>query len=104
MEISKEDLFSENMPSHIIKGFPYPERFCKYCEQPLTIWKAFHVQGCMEMFKVAYICLNHDCPAYDEDEREAYLRVYYSSPEAYDILSTKLMTDPRDIATELRKQ
>lgn len=104
MEISKEDMFSEDIPSRIIKGFPYPERFCRYCQRQLLIWKAFHLQDEIDQFKVAYICLNSECDSYDEEARDAYVRVYYSSNYAYEKLNFKLMKDPRDIVKELRKQ
>jgi hypothetical protein len=100
--VSKSDLFSEDVPSKIIKGFPYPERFCKYCEEPLQIWKAFHIQETPELYKVIFICLNKDCESYDEEARDAYVRVYYSSNEAYDILNRKLVQDPRSIFEGLR--
>ena len=101
--VNKTDLFSEDMPSKIIKGFPYVKRHCKYCEQGLSIWKAFHIINNEEIYKAIFICLNKNCESYDEEARDAYVRVYYSSQLAYDLLNRKLSIDPRSIYEGLNK-
>lgn len=93
--ISKEDLFSEHTPGKFIKGFPYPERFCTYCKEPLKLLKTIHIVDEPEHYKAIMICLNKDCGSYDEEAREAYVRVYYSSQYAYKRLELYLVKDPR---------
>lgn len=72
----------------IIKDFPYPERFCPYCERPLVLQKAAHIDLHEEFFKAVYYCLNESCEAYDEPARKCYALVYYSDKIAQRALET----------------
>jgi hypothetical protein len=67
---------------HYIQGFPYPERYCPYCEHPLVIEKTCHIQDMAEHFKVIYQCHNRECVFLDNETHYAYMRVYYSSEYA----------------------
>lgn len=93
--ISKENLFSEYVPNRIIPGFPYVERYCPYCERLLKVYRAIHIQDMEEHYKAVLICDNPDCGAYDEETKEAYIRVYYSSEFAYKTLELIMGPDPR---------
>jgi hypothetical protein len=73
------NFFRGDSLGRIIKNFPYPERFCPFCDQPLKMVDAVHVQDQPETYKALYICLNDKCGAYDEPARKAYAMVYYSS-------------------------
>lgn len=86
-----------NLLSKEIKGFPYPVRFCPYCEQELSLEKACHVDARQEVFKALYLCRNKECPASDDLEGKAYARVYYSSDEAYSILATHRLPYDRNV-------
>lgn len=66
-----------------IEGFPYPEKYCPYCERELQLEAAVHSAEMPAHFKAVYVCLNGECGAYDEDARKCYVRVYYSSQDAH---------------------
>jgi hypothetical protein len=102
---TRDELFMENEPNRIIPGFPYAERECKYCFRPLKIWRAMHIFGEEEHYKAVMVCDRSDCTAYDEETKEAYVRVYFSSPYAHEKLSAVLAwNDPRALYPEqLRK-
>jgi len=80
---------------HRIKGFPYPERFCPYCELPLVLEVTCHIQDAAEHYKAIYQCHNPDCVFMDNETRFAYLRVYYSSDYAEETLYKMLLKFPR---------
>ena len=86
-----DDIFS-----HIIKDFPYVERFCPYCDLPCTLTDAVHLQATPEHYKALFICNNPQCGAYDEEARKAYARVYYSSEDAYHALELHRIYYERD--------
>lgn len=74
----------ESEPSilgRIIPGFRYPERHCSYCQQKLNLMQAAHLEN-MTQYKAVFMCQNPKCGAYDEEGHKAYVRVYYSTPEA----------------------
>ena len=77
------DYFRNGLLPQKRNNFPYPERFCPFCERELSLMEAIHIDGHLEDFKALYLCLNKDCGAYDEAAGQAYSRVYYSSNEAY---------------------
>lgn len=79
-----------------IEGFPYPERFCPYCDQPLMIENTCHLYDEPEHYKVLYQCRNDKCVfLLDNAYGRAYLRVYYSSEIAENNLWKMLLTYPR---------
>jgi hypothetical protein len=82
--------------SKVISSFPYPQRFCPYCEQELTIANAIHVTDNEELFKCIYQCYNLECDSYDDLEDMAYLRVYYSCDEALKCLETIFLKVKRE--------
>jgi len=65
------------------KDFPYPEKFCPYCNTKLIPVNAIHLIQDIYHFKVLYFDNNINCPAYNEGARLAYARIYYSSQEAF---------------------
>jgi hypothetical protein len=67
-------------------NFPYTKRHCPFCERELTLVEAIHIQETPEDYKALFICFNNQCGAYDEDARQAYARVYYSSERAFHML------------------
>ena len=77
------DYFRNDLIPSKRNNFPYPQRFCPFCERELSLMEAIHVQENLEDFKALFICLNNKCGAYDEAAGQAYSRVYYSSNEAY---------------------
>jgi hypothetical protein len=83
--------------TQVIKGFPYPERFCVYCEQELSVENAFHAPGNEEVFKCLYQCLNTDCGAYDEEGNMSYVRVYYSCTLAYELYESLFLKIKREL-------
>jgi len=102
---TRDDIFMENQPHHVISGFPYVERYCKYCNNKLKIYRAMHIQDQLEHYKAVLICDNRDCEAYDEECREAYVRVYYSSQFAFDKLSGVVaFQDPRSLYPDLLRK
>jgi len=78
-EVSLEQIFSSGLMEHRIQGFPYPEKFCVYCNKPMTLVKTLHVIDAAEHYKAIYVCYNASCEAYDEEAERAYVKVYYSS-------------------------
>lgn len=102
---TRDELFMENEPHHVIDGFPYVKRECIYCASPMKIWRAMHIQDRLEDYKAVLVCDNPKCGAYDEECKEAYIRVYYSSQFAYDKLSGVLaFKDPRQLYPELLRK
>lgn len=75
----------------IIEGFPYAERYCAYCEELLSLSNAAHIYDAPEHYKAMLVCYNTECGYYDEECREAYVRVYYSSQMAYDKLEAIML-------------
>lgn len=84
--VSIEDYFRNGLLPNKRTDFPYPARFCRFCERELQLIDAIHLQDEMESYKALYICLHDDCGAYDEDAGQAYARVYYSSQRAFENL------------------
>lgn len=82
LEMPYETLFSLNMVDSRYPDFPYPEKFCAYCNKNMTLVKTYHIIDSPHDFKGIYICYNQSCDAYDEPAERAYVRVYYSSPKA----------------------
>lgn len=80
----------------VIKGFPYLERYCPYCEQELSVENAFHAPENEEVFKCLYQCLNPECGAYDEEGNMAYVRVYYSCKLAYELYESLFLKITRE--------
>jgi len=76
---------------HRIPGFPYPDRYCPHCEQALIIETTCHIENNPMDFKVIYQCHNDDCVFLDNITHYAYMRVYYSSPEAESLLYKMLL-------------
>lgn len=97
------DLLLEYSPQKVYSNFPYTIRYCPYCERQLTVHRALHIRDEMEHYKAVLICLNPKCEAYDEEAREAYVRVYYSSEKAYNILELFMGSDPRKYDGNLKK-
>lgn len=83
--------FRQGMIPRIIENFPYPEKFCPFCESKLTLQEAIHSSSEPYYFKALLMCLYEGCEAYDLPSRKAYVKVYYSSQEAYDSLKTNLI-------------
>lgn len=75
--------FRGQLIGKIISGFPYPKKYCKYCNKECRLVDAIHMTESPEIYKALYICENDSCEAFDEPARKAYARVYYSSEEAY---------------------
>lgn len=75
----------------IIPGFPYPPRFCPFCQRQLEVINAIHKTGEEEIFKAIMICENPECGAFDEEAKKAYARVYYSCTEAQHIFEAVLL-------------
>ena len=71
-----------------IKEFPYPDRYCTYCNKKCDLVDAIHMAKSPENYKALFICKNDKCEAFDEPARSAYARVYYSSDEAFRALET----------------
>ncbi len=71
--------------------FIYPERYCPFCEHPLVTVNAVHWDLDPQIFKCIMICDNKDCEAFDEEARQAYCKVYYSSDEAVSRFETTLL-------------
>ena len=82
--------------TYIIESFPYPERFCRYCEQQMEICNAIHLKDNEEVFKCIYQCYNDDCESYDEEGNMAYVRVYYSSELALQLYETVFLKIKRE--------
>lgn len=94
--MSKLDrFFRGNLIPHTIDGFPYPEKFCRFCERELTLEQAIHLSE-PEHFKALYICHNRECGAFDEPAHKAYAYVYYSDTEAWQALELQRIWYSRD--------
>lgn len=87
--------FRGDLIPHKIEGFPYPAKFCRYCERELELMEAIHMQEA-EHFKALYICHNPECGAYDEPAKKAYAYVYYSDVEAWRNLELQRIWYSRD--------
>lgn len=91
-----EELFYNNiLPQEIIKGFPYPERYCPYCNSKLDIARVIHLVGEEEHYKALLVCNNESCSYFDLKVQKSYLLIYFSSQHARDILERALMAVPR---------
>ena len=77
------DFFRGKLIGKRINNFPYPDKYCTYCNKKCDLVDAIHVSEHPEMYKALYICQNPKCDAFDDEAREAYAKVYYSSEEAY---------------------
>lgn len=66
-----------------IRNFPYPTKYCTYCERELTPELVMHMPEAPENYKVLFFCKNPKCGAYDEDARKCYALVFYSSSLAF---------------------
>lgn len=77
------EFFRGQLIGKTISGFPYPSKYCTYCNKECKLVDAIHVTDSPEIYKALYICMNDMCEAYDEPARKAYAKVYYSSEEAY---------------------
>jgi hypothetical protein len=71
---------------NFIKGFPYPERDCPYCERAMVIETSCHVQDQPEHYKVIFQCHNKECDFLQNITKYAYVRVYYSSDYAEEMM------------------
>lgn len=87
-----------------INGFPYPDKYCTYCNKKCRMVDAIHVAESPEIFKALFICENEKCEAYDEPARKAYVKVYYSSEEAYQRLELHRIWYERKQLPPLREQ
>jgi hypothetical protein len=83
------NFFRGNLIGSKIKDFPYPDRYCTYCNKKCDLVDAIHMAQHPENYKALYICQNPRCEAYDEPARAAYARVYYSSNEAFENLEVQ---------------
>lgn len=90
--LSRNELLSKGLIGRVIPKFPYPERFCPYCDQPLTLEKAIHVYDRPEHYKAIFICRNKKCEVFDEPAKKAYAKVYYSTPWAAEKLNNITVT------------
>lgn len=82
--------YDQVFSTHLINGkmtdFPYPVKQCYYCNKDLTLMKAIHIIETPYEYKAIYVCFNKSCAAYDELAEKAYVKVYYSSQNAANIL------------------
>jgi|TARA_Y100000034_G_scaffold132590_1_gene195963 hypothetical protein len=86
-EIGTTDIFGNHyIMGNIIKGFPYTERRCPYCDKKLILANAVHIQKNPEHYKAVYIDGNINCPVYDEGAKKCYSKIYYSSDNAFSML------------------
>lgn len=92
------DIWSSDIPNREIDGFPYPEKFCPYCNTLMQMDKVVHIAGSEELFKAIFVCWNRDCGVYDLESRKAYVKIYYSCQEALDMLEGAIFKiDRKDI-------
>lgn len=75
----------------VIENFPYPQRFCPFCEREITVVNAAHSIDEPIIYKCIYICDNPKCGAFDEEAKKAYARVYYSCEEALQAFETVML-------------
>jgi hypothetical protein len=80
------EVFSSELPGHIIEGFPYPEKVCRHCDKKMDLYKVIHIIDAEEEFKAVYLCTNDKCPAYDFPAKKAHVVMYFSSDNAFDKL------------------
>jgi hypothetical protein len=86
MEVDIREYFRAGLIAQKRNNFSYKELFCPFCERELTIVEAIHIENHLEHYKGLYICFNPECGAYDYEARKAYVKIYYSSQEAYNTL------------------
>lgn len=86
MKMTIEQLMSIGLIEKRIAGFPYPVKFCVYCNKEMLLVKTLHIQESPENFKAIYVCYNTRCEAYDEPAGRAYVKVYYSTERAASML------------------
>jgi len=84
--MSINDFFRGNLLGKKIEGFPYPEKYCAYCRNKLSLIDAVHILSEPQSFKALFLCANPSCDAYDEPGRKAYAKIYYSSEHSYRVL------------------
>lgn len=84
--IDIRELFKNGLLAKKREFFPYPERHCPFCERELDLVEAIHLEHEPMHYKALFMCFNEECGAYEEEARQAYSRVYYSSQEAFDYL------------------
>jgi len=95
------EVFSSETPGHIIKGFPYPTKVCRHCNDFMELYKVIHIQDAPEEFKAVYLCTNDDCSAYDYPAKKAHVIMYFSSDNAFDKLQgLKIWTDQKHRPTK----
>ena len=75
----------------VIKDFPYPGRACALCSRPLQLVNAIHSDQDMHHYKAIYVCGYESCEAFNYEDRKAYVRLYYSSEEAYIVFEDVLL-------------
>ncbi len=84
-----QEFFSGGLLTSVYPNFPYPQRFCRFCERELEVTNAIHLNSEPSVYKVLYVCHNKDCGAYDFEARMQYTRVYYPSETARQLLEDK---------------
>ena len=95
------EVFSSETPGHIIKGFPYPTKVCRHCNDFMEIYKVIHIQDAPEEYKAVYLCTNDNCPAYNFPAKKAHVVMYFSSDNAFDKLQgLKIWTDKKHRPTK----
>lgn len=77
--------------SYLRSNFPYPEKICPFCDNPLDPVNAIHDSDELYIYKVIYVCHHMNCPVFDEDAKKSYVRVYYSCREALDKFEGQLL-------------
>jgi hypothetical protein len=75
----------------VIKDFPYPSRDCALCSRGLKLVNAIHSDQDVYHFKAIYVCAYESCPAFDYEDRKAYVKLYYSSEEAHIVFEDVLL-------------
>lgn len=84
------NIWSGHLLGKIIPGFPYPEKNCPYCQRKIDLVRAIHHDETL-IYKAIFMCRNPNCEAYDETDKKAYVKVYYSCPEAIQIFETAFL-------------
>lgn len=79
------------MMGHVRQDFPYPDKSCALCERPLQLVNAIHSDQDVFHYKAIYVCGYESCPAFDYEGRKAYVKLYYSSEEAYIVFEDILL-------------
>jgi len=77
------EIFNQGLLGRKIPHFPYTRRHCRYCEQELELVEAIHIEKEPEHYKGLYLCQNPKCGCFDEESKSQYVRVYYSSEQAF---------------------